>query len=134
MIYREKKSYYLLKAYEPGIIISCKLLPILSTTLKCVIILFTCTDEEVNGIPKEKFRMRILCTSQVNPTRIPIFPLPSREEKLPHYLFSCIISPIKNLRKQFISSFSHYNFYHTGYASYQFIASHHPIHPFLPDT
>lgn len=48
------------------------------------IILFTITDEKVNCVPKEEFRMRILYTLQVNPARIPIFHLPPNEEKLPH--------------------------------------------------
>ena len=80
---------------------------------------------------KEKFRMRILHSSQINPTRISNFPLPSREEKLQHSLF--FYSFIKALSKQFIFSFSYYKFYHYNYASYQFIAFHQQIHPLLPN-
>lgn len=80
------------------------------------IILFTFTDEKVNGVLKEKFGMRILCNSQVNQTRIPIFHLPLKEKKFPYHLYPSITSLVKALSKKLRFSF------HTSYASYQFIA------------
>lgn len=69
--------------------------------------------------------MRILHSSQINPTRISNFLFHLEKRNCSTLLFSSIVSPIKALSKQFIFSFSYYNFYHSNYASDQFIAFHH---------